>query len=264
MGIGDEIMVTGQARQLQELDSHKVGVIGKDGKPRWHFIWQNNPRIARPGVDHIYQPLVNHSGRRPYVERYNKEKWWYTNWKVIPGEIYLSKSELTFGVRYSGKIIIEPNIKAYASQNKSWGFDNFQRLVHLSPDLPWAQFSYGQKLLQGVGVIETRDFRHACAVMNFARAYVGPDGGLHHAAAAFGVPGVVIFGGMISPLNTGYECHINMVGKCERGLHPCGMRIDNLCCRKAMNSITPEDITCQLDLVLSQRPAVKHRLSQER
>jgi ADP-heptose:LPS heptosyltransferase len=48
------------------------------------------------------------------------------------------------------------------------------------------------------------------ATLSRAIGYLGPEGGMHHASAAVGVPAVVIFGGYISPKVTGYEGHINL------------------------------------------------------
>jgi ADP-heptose:LPS heptosyltransferase len=42
--------------------------------------------------------------------------------------------------------------------------------------------------------------------------YIGPEGGLHHGAAAVGIPAVVLFGGFIPPQVTGYKTHVNLTG----------------------------------------------------
>ena len=51
MGWGDEIIVTGVARRLQE-DARswlRVRVLDRKGRPRWHPLWDQNPRFARAG-----------------------------------------------------------------------------------------------------------------------------------------------------------------------------------------------------------------------
>ena len=58
-------------------------------------------------------------------------------------------------------------------------------------------------------------FRHALAILERARLYVGGEGGLHHGAAAVGVGGVVLFGGFVPPLVTGYAVHANLTGGAE-------------------------------------------------
>lgn len=87
-------------------------------------------------------------------------------------------------------------------------------------------------------LIQTPDFWRACAILSRASAYVGHEGGLHHAAAALGIPGVVIFGGFISPETTGYDCHVNLF----TGGNACGNRTPCMHCRDAMNRITPEAV----------------------
>lgn len=250
MGYGDEIMVSGEARQLYNKNPIPVAIRGKRGEIRWHPMWENNPIIVNPlKPPKKYQWLYNYSGHRPYYDypRCTKEKWVYTDWKTPYGEIYLSKKEKAFANIYREKlvnfIVVEPHIKSNASPNKCWGFNKTQRLVSIFYFTNWVQLGPSNvKLLGGVTRIITNSFRNACAIMSVASAYVGPEGGLHHAAAAFRKPGVVIFGGMTHPDNTGYDCHSNLVSDDA----PCGMRISCEHCKLAMRSITPTDVGKQL------------------
>ena len=77
----------------------------------------------------------------------------------------------------------------------------------------------------------------ACAILEHAALYIGNEGGLHHAPAALGVPAVVIFGGYITPWNTGYDGHINLYA--DHPLSPCGERLPCDHCRVCMASIKP-------------------------
>ena len=45
MGWGDELMVTGLAREAQLRDPRKVRVVYD--RPRYHEAWKHNPRIRR-------------------------------------------------------------------------------------------------------------------------------------------------------------------------------------------------------------------------
>ena len=255
MGFGDEIMVTGQARVLQERDPRPVAVRGRDGGARWHRLWDGNPRLARPqavaaGLD--VQWLENHPGHRPYVDygRTTERRWAYTGWRCTPGEIHFSADERRWALPWRGRrlMVIEPHIKPRASPNKRWGFKRSQAAVDIlrgagAPEL--VQFDWsGAAALEGVRLLAAPSFRHACAVLAQARAYVGPEGGLHHAAAALGVPAVVIFGGMTSPFNTGYDGHVNLYVR-GRG-SPCGMRVRCTHCDRAMAAITPEAVARHL------------------
>ena len=142
---------------------------------------------------------------------------------------------MAFGRARNGYVIVEPNCKAAASPNKQWGWDRWQALVDASPSIPWAQLGPpGTRLLDGVRHIETPDIRSAAAVLHYAAAYVGPEGGLHHLAAAMGPPAVVLFGGFISPAQTGYAWHRNLF----TGGEPCGNMLPCAHCAGAMARIT--------------------------
>ena len=247
MGWGDEIMVTAQARKLQERDRRQVVVVDYWGRPRWHPIWANNPRIARPPA-HSTRPLQvlrNYPGNRPYLDyakfnnRDRNSPFVYTDWRVEPGEIYLTESERDRN--FPGSVIIEPTIKpGAASPNKDWGWSRWQALAYELRDLPLLQIGPmpGTRILDGVDYVPTNDVRAAAGMLASAALYVGPEGGLHHAAAALGVRAVVIFGGFISPATTGYDLHTNVF----TGGRACGMRVPCRHCEEAMAAIHPWQI----------------------
>ena len=93
----------------------------------------------------------------------------------------------------------------------------------------------------------TPTFQDACTALSGAAAAVLPEGGLHHAAAALGVPAVVIFGGVCSPANTGYGPHVNLY---EPHGSPCGQRVACAHCRRALAAIGPETVADHLDRML--------------
>jgi len=265
MGWGDEIMVTGQARKLQETDPRRVAVRGRDGRARWHPAWLGNPRFAIPGqvaVEDV-QWLVNGPGCRPYVDypRMQREfarifpgrpfttqvrdarlPWRFTDWRAEPGELHGRR-----GAR--GEIVIvEPHLKPGASSNKQWGWVRWQALIRLV-DVPWVQLGpRGVRVLDGVRHMPTATFSDACTVLSSARAAVLPEGGLHHAAAALGIPAVVIFGGRSSPANVGYDAHMNLfVNDAES---PCGQWVPCAHCARAMAAFTPATVARYLEDLL--------------
>lgn len=167
------------------------------------------------------------------------ERWTWKPFQCEPGEIYLSDAEKVFGAAHSGHILLEPHTKGTAGGNKSWGWARWEAIAGLLRGLPLAQMGpVGVKVLPGVKFIPTAGFRDACAVLAGARAFVGAEGGLHHAAAALGIPAVVIFGGFISPENTGYAMHRNLF----TGGIACGSRMPCEHCRAAMERITPAEV----------------------
>ena len=108
------------------------------------------------------------------------------------------------------------------------------------------QNPHPQRLLNHAVYLHTPTFKQAAAVLARAKAAVLPEGGLHHAAAALGIRAVVIYGGFISPKQTGYDMHINLF----TGTEPCGSRKSCEHCRASMAKITPEEVFEHLKTLL--------------
>lgn len=250
MGWGDEIMATGEARLLQERDPRPVAVRSATGKARWHPIFEGNPRLSRDGAGDV-QWLHNWSGNRPYIAAYSRTRYTFRSYRPPPGEIYFSAAETQQGARGRGLVLVEPTIgPAACSVNKDWGFARWQALIRLLPGVPWAQMGpSGTRWLEGAARLETADFRSAAAVLARALLYVGPEGGLHHAAAAVGTPAVVLFGGFNSPEFTGYDTHCNL----HPGGTPCGQRLPCEHCRRAWEAITPDLVARKTEAMLCSR-----------
>lgn len=268
MGWGDDIMATADARRLQRRDPRPVAVRDKRGGARWHPIWDGNPRLVRPdavGSRTDIQWLENYPGKRPYLDysRLTQERYAYNRaYRAEPGEIYLTAAERAPWERLKGCVVVEPNIKPGAPLNKDWGWQHWRQLVALLHGLPLVQlgapgvkrleYDRHRRHLEGapfrVTHEVTRSLREAAAALSWARAIVCPEGGMHHAAAALGIPGVVIFGGYISPRTTGYELHTNLAADGD----PCGSRTPCSHCRIAMNSIRPETVAKALNEILER------------
>ncbi|MFQ6016778.1 MAG: glycosyltransferase family 9 protein [Kiloniellaceae bacterium] len=259
-------MATGEARRLQETDPERrpVAVYGRDGRARWSSLWEGNPRILTPRQacqNDSHLRLVNGPGCRPYIDYARMARdfaavfpgrrlttkvkdprlpWRYTSWRCTPGELYTPR------IAPRGYIVVEPHVKAGASPNKDWGWARWQALVD-EIRLPWVQLGPpGTRLLEGVRHLVTASFMDACAALLGAKAAVLPEGGLHHAAAALDIPAVVIFGGMTSPANTGYDAHINLYEPAD-GDSPCGQRVPCEHCEAAMAAIRPEAVAAHLE-----------------
>jgi ADP-heptose:LPS heptosyltransferase len=243
MGWGDEIIATGQVRAMQRLDPRPVLVIDRHARPRYSPIWNGNPHILRERKGE-YQSLLNGPGARPYIEMKTDFRWvWRDNFRCEPGEIYLTAEERRFAERWRGRVLIEPNVKVKPeAANKRWVWSRWQTLVDFKLADMVQVGPAGTQLLIGVEHALTTDFRLACAVLSVCRAYVGTEGGLHHAAAALGVPAVVLFGGFISPKVTGYDSHRNLF----RGGVACGSRKPCLHCRDAMLDISVDEVAKHL------------------
>jgi len=240
-------MVTARVRALHMRNPVPVLIQGVDGKPRWSEVWEHNPRITRTAKE-AGQTLRDGQGARPYLDyaRLTKERFYFRPQSLEPGEIYLTETERSFGRRV---VLIEPHVKQGASANKDWGFERFQSVVRARPDLPWVQCDYGARILEAVEPIKTDTFREACAIMSGALAAVLPEGGLHHAAAAFRVKAVVIFGAYIPPSVTGYPDHINLARSVPEveGLGPSDPRA-----QAALASITVAEVVEKLAEILGK------------
>lgn len=235
MGWGDDIMVTADARD--RFDGRKMTV---GPRAEWSPLFDGNPYLLRkpePGC----VVLNNYTGNRPYIERIEDGRAIASSsYKVRPGEIYLKFHEQFWAkkkVPAGPFVLVEPHTKGTVyADNKSWGHDRYQEVVSRLKSLQWVQVG-PKKTLKGVHFIETPTFRDACAIMERAACFLGGEGGLHHAAAAFDVPAVVIFGGCASPAATGYDGHINL----SYG-EPCGSMRPCPHCKDAMSKITVDSV----------------------
>lgn len=278
MGYGDSLMAVGEARRMQVADPQARKVAIGDGvRVKWDAeVFRGNPRLASqedvrragvPGSGPGIQWLIEGSGHRPYIDYEAtlalgraalggkaadwkrtlnaSPRWvWKDRGPARPGELWFDAGEQAITRRYatgSPLVVIEPTLKARASPNKQWGWERWQALadelnrrgaclVQIGPA--------GVRRLAGVPHLITASFREACAVLAGARAFVGNEGGLHHAAAALGVRGAVPFGGYISPRLTGYAIDDNFY--VDDHAHPlgCGMRAPCAHCAAAMASIS--------------------------
>jgi ADP-heptose:LPS heptosyltransferase len=249
MGWGDEIMVTGIARRMQEQSPLRVRVLDKRGQPRWSEIWNGNPRLAPPDFRGRVQALTNGPGRRPYVARETPQRWVWREWICPVGEIHLDKRERDFAAAFAGRVILEPHLKSDASPNKDWGWARWTELAQRLIGWGHAVAQFGDPRtarLPGVDLIRCASFREACAVLAYARLAVLPEGGLHHAAAALHTPTIVIFGGYISPRQTGYAHQVNLFS----GGTPCGMRERCRHCEQAMHRIAVDAVLAKAAMLI--------------
>ena len=125
-------------------------------------------------------------------------------------------------------IFIEPHVKKRLGyENKDWGFNNWEKIVdELKSEYAFLQITYAKrKPIRETINIDGLNFRTSSAILSMCDLFVGPEGGMMHAAAATNRKAVIIWGGHISPDITGYSFHNNLYNK--HPLSPCGMK--NVC-----------------------------------
>lgn len=259
MGWGDELMVTGQARVMQERDPRKVRIVYE--RRRWHEAFDHNPRIARPEEQGDFQVLEpRRDWLRPYCVQKRVDRWIWRKYEPPAGELYFTEAELDFGERHAGRVIVQPHLKAGASPNKQWGWINWNKLAWLAREklgVTVTQIGSGTvPVIDGAEHIGTAGMRLAAAMIARARAVVASEGGLHHVAAAVGTPAVVIYGGYISPAVTGYPEQKAFFGTSAKYPLGCGNRQECDHCRQAMASISPEAVFEALREILERRSDV--------
>lgn len=235
-------MAMGQVKRMHESNGRPVHVVGRNGVSQWHPVFENNPRLCR--APHVgYQQLVNGPGARPYIAGKTKMRWMWQPFDLTPGELYLSAQEREFAHPHHSYVFVEPNVKQNGHDNKAWQWSRWQRLIEKCIGLRFVQCGpAGTRFLAGVHAVVTPTFRDACAVLAVSRAFVGAEGGLHHAAAALGVPAVVLFSEFISPEITGYPMHRNL----RHAGEPCGWRVRCQRCAESMSAITVDEVASNL------------------
>lgn len=262
MGFGDEIIGSGLARGAAARG--KRIAFGDGRQIIWSTnafaIFRGNPNVAPPGTGGEGIEWIHHyPGNRMYNMRDAKGSRWIWNYsfRVTPGELFFDAIEDKFAAcvfpEDDRDIVIEPNVllrKPWA-QNKNW--PHYQpvadALRHAGHRV--VQFEYPEmaKRLQRVELFKSAaNPRLAMAALSRARLYIGPEGGMHHAAAALGVPAVVIFGGFAPPSVLGYDGHINLTGGAESA---CGLQRPCDHCAAALDAIKPDDVITAAERLLS-------------
>tara|TARA_Y100000590_G_C15460690_1_gene916359 strand:+ start:56 stop:856 length:801 start_codon:yes stop_codon:yes gene_type:complete len=265
MGYGDELMITGEVKNLKKKYPDTKFIIGDGIKSYWSTIFENNPNIIKSEDVNNFSNIKwihNYPHNRPY-RNYSKEldknKYnWNKDYKAIPGEIFFSNTEIEFSENIIKKIntkrkiiFIEPHVKKRRGfENWDWGFENWQSVVNnLKNEYLFLQCSFGdQKKLQNVISLHGANFRAACSIMSKTDLFIGPHGGFNHAAAALNKKAIIIFGGWISPKNVGYDFHTNIY--IEHEMSPCGNKIVCSHCKNCLKKINVEDITQKIRNIL--------------
>ena len=253
MGHGDELLASGFARGARHRgkriafgDGHRI-IWG----PHSEAVFKHNPNVARPGSerDSDIEWVGFYKGSRSYHLGVTATNWIYNMaFRPMQGELYFDRAESILAAEQAvcgDFILIEPNTPPEKPQcvNKQWSYFRFQEIADLlrrrGHDVVQLVYPSARYRIAGARHIETRDFRGACGVLSHAALFIGGEGGMHHAAAALNVPGVVIFGGYTPVELTGYPMHINLAGNSSVA---CGSLFRCEHCLDALDSITVAEV----------------------
>ncbi len=251
MGLGDQLIATGLARGAAARGRRMA--FGDGRRIAWdhnsEIVFRHNPHIAPPGSegspDLEWHPFRKGCRLYNWHDQVNNRWVWTDGFRCIEGEVFLSVDERRWAEGIGRDfVIIEPTIERWKPiwPNKQWPEDRYDAvaaaLIRDGRDVVQFRYVKGGRILPGVRQVNTPTFRHAAAAMERASMYVGPEGGLHHLAAAFRKPAVVIFGAWIPAHVTGYRGHINLASSGEAcgSLSPCRH------CMDALAAITVDDV----------------------
>lgn len=240
MSWGDTLMALGEARKIHEETGKMIIMEDQHGNILRHDAWKNNPYVSVFDVqDAIRLPNRGHRG---YTSGATDEKWSFKPYTPIPAEFFFDAEELTWATKATEYWVAEPTLKdRVVSVNKQWPFDHWNalgellnengiKIIQLAASEPSYRIPHAEMLI-------TPTARYAAAVLKGSKGYVGHEGGMHHTAAAVGVPAVVIMGGFTVPAHTGYDLPNH---RYLHGNDPCGNRLHCDHCDRIMKSITPE------------------------
>jgi ADP-heptose:LPS heptosyltransferase len=251
--MGDILLSMGEAKALHKSAKQPILIVGRDGRLVQHQgLFDGVPYLLtrRPPVARGYRRLLNCPGVRSYIASKTPEQWVWKPYTPIPADLKFTPGELEFAERYRGHVMVEPNVKDVGHRNKAWPHWTELMAALRAAGVSTVQCGPGGTANIADHFALTPSFRYAAAVLSVSRAFVGTEGGLMHAAAAVGTPGVIIFGAFISPEVTGYAMHRNLFT--GEGLG-CGMRTDCPHCRDAMRKITPGAVLDNLKELLCNR-----------
>ena len=285
MGYGDYLMALGDASRQHHADPGKRPVAIGDGRTvedpypdlRFGLDFIATPELAASGAPVSW--IVSCHGARPYHdyaamrEQLRRQRPWQhrlrgfgkasklvqrlghycyrDDYRATPAPVVLTARERSIAAAWSRRrfVVIEPSTKSKASPSKRWPFERYAAVARaLSKEIEVYQIGAKDSPgLEHIPRMDTACFRDVLPYLQAARLYIGPEGGLHHAAAAVGTKAVVIFGGYSPPRVTGYDCHANLTG----GAVACGTQYQACShCVAAMNNIRVDDVLAQARALL--------------
>lgn len=260
MGIGDWLMASGEAYDRFLMTGRKTLFRHPRGHVIREAVFDGNPAIAyEPGPD--VDEVVEGGGVRPYIEMKTPDRWVWKNYSPKPAPLLYDEclvSRYVSAMTACGvpHVLLAPTSKVISHRNKEWPAGYWAELAsaisrsglcaHKIEPIGGTEFRCVDLGGRVAATHKIPDFKNLIAALRAAKllnaVLVTHEGGTHHAAAAVGMKAIVLYGGFISPNQTGYGFHRNLHTTGE----PCGSRIDCYHCAAAMNSIRPIDVLADI------------------
>jgi len=264
-------MAAGRAKLLNQATDKKI-CIGRPNQLLWCDLYDNNPYLVRPS-DHLPNDeiiwLYDYPGARPYIDyvgtRLHPENrrlkgikniqrwvWDFKYGPPEPADVFLTEEEKWQASTHMKHpyVIVDPHIKEKAPPHKRWPFPYFQDVVdEIEPYVQVIQplHIYGD-LLQGV-IQKSTSLREIAVWMSKAVCVITNEGLLHHLAAAFNTPAVVIAGAFVPKSITGYE-YQDWFTKADRRV--IGVRVDSPAGHEVMMKIKPPEVITAVKRIMKQ------------
>lgn len=173
-------------------------------------------------------------------------------------EIYLSDEEEMRNKqslsRFETPVAI--NVKGTSSPNKNWPIERWNDLVRSMADLSFFQLGLSEEpLVEGAVDMKGLPLRDSFARLKCAKAFIGVDSALAHAASGLKVPSVILFG-PTNPSVVGHPQNTNLHHKLR--CRPCFDTLLSAPCpydQRCMQMITVEEVRQAVRRILNGQPA---------
>lgn len=253
MGLGDDLLFLGEAEKVYKKTGQKITPIHGKG---WSPLFDNVEFLVKTGGLTMNARDTNKLSSI-HVDYYEQGKYnnkiVYRAYEPKPFRLRLTDEEKLFAQNTISKynipeefFIVNPDYKvSFFNDNKNWGFDKFQELTNrLSEKVQVVRVHPGGKYkepdLDNAINIKCPNVRNFSALLSHAKAAVGFEGLVNHMTAGFGIPMVVICGGLVSSKSFGYPTSTYI--EYDHPLTPCGSMNNCSHCKEANNSITVDEV----------------------
>ena len=254
MGMGDDMLFLGEAEKMHNQTGKMIRpVLGRGWSPLYKNVSFLTKDKTSDSISLNERDVPGVCDRR--VQYYTKEKRMtilgeeviFQPYNAKPFQLRFTEEELQQADNLITKYkipkdfcTINPDYKsAFFSGNKNWGFKKYQELCWRM-DMPVVRIrpggAYTEPPLKNAIDFECNDVRVAFAVLTQAKFGVTFMGLMVHVLAGFGVPCVVIHGGLSSEKIMKYKGQQDL--EYEHPDTPCGRTYDCWHCKEGNKSIT--------------------------